>query len=142
MKKKSKYLIVIGIIAILCCVILYFSIYIFSQIKLNGRWYLYNGNDINTESNLSDNLNEKTYVDITKDKWSEYQSNGKNGFSAYTIKGNQLYVGDSIYAFDISKVGEYKILSLKTIGSNMGNKPTYFEDGNSYTYVLGYYEMQ
>ncbi|GAA0824949.1 hypothetical protein [Clostridium tertium] len=70
-------------IVVICCLISYLFISNLSQPKINGRWYLYAGSDINSELNIVEKLNSKDYMDISETSIKEYRSNGKDGDSSY-----------------------------------------------------------
>lgn len=62
-----------------------FFISYLSKPKIEGRWYLYNGSNINSEINISEKLNSKDYMDISETLIKEYRSSGKDGVSTYKI---------------------------------------------------------
>lgn len=52
------------------------------------------------------------------------------------IKGSKIYSGNAIFKYDISKIGEYKILVLELIGYDNGYTKSYVENGDKEIYVL------
>ena len=135
MGKKLKNRICLSVIG---CLILYFLINYLSSPKLHGRWYLYKGEDITTEKNITEKLNSRDYIDISTTLVNTYASNGKDGVASYKIRGNKMYCGDSILSFKVTNVEEKRVLYLTEIGYNMGyGEDNYIENGTTYTYVFG-----
>ena len=130
--KKIK---IISVIGLVCCLAFIFLSFI-SPTKLYGKWYLYKGNDINTESDISKQLNSKDYIEITKGTMKTFRSDGKDGISEFTVRGSKIYSGDAVFKYDINEIGEQKILVLKTVGYDNGHEKGSVENGEKYTYVL------
>jgi len=107
-----------------------------SSAELHGRWYLYIGHDINSDKNLLQNLSFKDYMDISGNVIHDYNRNNKDGAAAFEIKGDKLYIGDAIYNFKITNIGENKVLILKLIGNSISGSDEYFEGGTTSEYVL------
>ena len=125
----------IGIISLICLLIL-FTVIFTSKAKLYGKWYLYTGNDVNTDSNISKQINSKDYIEISKGTMETFKSDGKNGISEMKVVGNKIYVGDAVYKYDINKIGEYKILVLELIGYENSQTKETVENGEKFIYVL------
>ncbi|WP_286909507.1 hypothetical protein [Clostridium sp. UBA1652] len=123
------------IIGLIFCIV-FIVLTLISPKKFNGKWYLYNGNDINTESNISNQLNSKDYIEISKGTMKTFKDNGKNGISELKISGGKMYVGDAIYKYDINKIEEHKILFLELIGYDNGHIKDFIENGEEYIYVF------
>lgn len=126
----------IGLACLLALIIIVFTSNEKLNEKLNGKWYLYNGNDINTDSDISQNLNAEDYIVISKGITQTFRSNGKNGSSAMEIRGNKIHDGDAVFKYDINKIGEYKILILELIGYENPHMKRTVENGEKYIYVF------
>lgn len=126
---------VIGLICILILVIIISTCFT-SREKLYGKWYLYNGNDINLESNISEKLNSKDYIEISEGIMKTFSSDGKDGVSEMKVRGSKIHSGDAIFKYDISKIGEYKILALEVIGYDNGHTKGSVENGEKFIYVF------
>lgn len=125
----------IGIILLSCCLILVTVIFT-SHANLYGKWYLYTGNDVNTDSNISKQINSKDYIEISKGTMETFRSDGKNGVSEMKVLGNKIHAGDAVYKYDINKIGEYKILVLELIGYKNSQIKETVENGEKFIYVL------
>lgn len=97
---------------------------------------MYNGNDINTDSNIIKNLNSKNYIVISKGITQTFRSNGKNGSSAMKVRGNEIHDGDAVFKYDINKLREYKILVLELIGYENPHMKKTVENGEKFIYVF------
>lgn len=124
------------LIVIIFLLIVYLFISYPSPAKLYGRWYLYIGNDINTEKNISEKLSSKDYLDISETEVKEYSADGTDGVSFYRKRGNKIYVGDAIFNFSITNISEERVLLLKLIGYNVNGDKWYIENGETLTYVF------
>ncbi len=129
---KVKKFTILGLFSLLILIIIAFA----SPTKLKGRWYLYNGNDINTDSNIKNQLNSKNYIKFSNRTMESFQSDGKNGISDMKVLGNKMHVGDSVYKYDINKLGEHKILVLELIGFDNGHLKESIESGEKFIYVF------
>ncbi|WP_238907481.1 hypothetical protein [Clostridium sp. YIM B02506] len=129
---KVKKITILGLVSLLILIIIAFA----SPTKLNGRWYLYNGNDINTDSNIKNQLNSKDYIKFSNRTMESFQSDGKNGISEMKVLGNKMHVGDAVYKYDINKRGEHKILVLELIGFDNGHLKESIESGEKFIYVF------
>lgn len=129
---KVKIFTILGLVSLLILII----IVLISPTKLNGRWYLYNGNDINTDSNIKNQLNSKDYIKISNRTMENFQSDGKNGVSEMNVLGSKMHVGDAVYRYDINKLGEHKILVLELIGFDNGHLKESVENGEKFVYVF------
>ncbi|WP_294187376.1 hypothetical protein [uncultured Clostridium sp.] len=125
----------IGVISLICCLILGMVIFT-SHSNLYGKWYLYTGNDINTDSNISKQINSKDYIEISKGTIETFRSDGKNGISEMKVLGRKIQAGDAVYKYDIKNNGEYKILVLELIGYENPNMKKIVENGEKFIYVL------
>jgi len=125
----------ICIIGLICCLI-FVIIISTSHARLYGKWYLYNGNDINTDSSISKQLNSKDYIEISKGIMETFRSDGKNGGAEMKIRGSKMHVGDAVYKYDINKIGEYKILVLELIGYENPHIKETVENGEKLIYVF------
>lgn len=125
----------IGVIGIICCLII-IIISLVSPTKLYGKWYLYNGTDINTDSDISKQLNSKDYIEISKGTMEMFRSDGKNGVSEMNVKLSKIHAGDAVYKYDINKNGEYKILVLELIGYENPHMKETVENGEKIIYVF------
>ncbi len=125
----------IGIISLFCCLILGMVIFT-SNSKLYGKWYLYNGNDINTDSNICKQLNSKDYIEISKGTMETFRSDGKNGISEMKVLGSKIQAGDAVYKYHINNNGEYKILFLELIGYENPHMKKTVENGEKFIYVF------
>lgn len=125
----------IGAIALICCLAFVVISYI-SSTKLNGKWYLYNGSDINTYSSISKQLNPKDYIEISKGTMKTFSSDGKNGVARFRIRGSKVYSGDAIFKYKITKIGEHKILDLELIGYKFGHTEYPIKNPEKYIYAL------
>lgn len=125
----------IGVIGIICCLII-IVISLVSSTKLYGKWYLYNGTDINTDSDISKQLNSKDYIEISKGTMETFSSDSKNGVSEMNVKLNKIHVGDAVYTYDINRNGEYKILVLQLIGYENPHMKETVENGEKFIYVF------
>lgn len=124
-----------GVILLICCLILGMVIFT-SHAKLYGKWYLYTGNDINTDSNISKQINSKDYIEISKGTMETFRSDGKNGVSEIKVIGSKIQAGDAVYKYDINKNSEYKILVLELIGYENPHMEKTVENGEKFIYVL------
>ena len=124
-----------GVISLICCLILGMVIFT-SHAKLYGKWYLYIGNDINTDSNISKQINSKDYIEISKGTMETFRSDGKNGISEIKVIGSKIHAGDAVYKYDINKNSEYKILVLELIGYENPHMKKTVENGEKFIYVL------
>jgi len=132
MNKIKKF----GAIGLICCLV-FIIISFISSTKLYGKWYLYNGSDINTDSNISKQLNPKDYIEISEGTMKEFRSDGKDGVARFRLRGSKIYSGDAIFKYHINKVGEHKVLFLELIGYKMGHSKEFVAaNGEKYTYVL------
>lgn len=131
MNKTIKLFILGGI----SCLIIFIIIFT-THSNLYGKWYLYNGNNINTDSNISKQLNSKDYIELSKELMESFRSDGKDGFSEMKVKGNKIHSGDAVFKYDISKIGEHKILLLELIGYDNGHTKENVENGEKFTYVF------
>lgn len=129
---KVKKFTILGLVSLLILIILVFI----SPAKFNGRWYLYNGNDINTDSNIKNQLNSKDYIKFSNRTMESFQSDGKNGVSEMKVLGNKMHVGDAVYKYDINKLGEHKILVLEMIGFDNGHLKESVENCEKFVYVF------
>lgn len=129
---KVKRFTILGLVSLLILIIMV----LISPTKLNGRWYLYNGNDINTDSNIKNQLNSKDYIKISNRTMENFQSDGKNGVSEMNVLGSKMHVGDAVYRYDINKLGEHKILVLELIGFDNGHLKESVENGEKFIYVF------
>ncbi len=127
-----KKFVTIGLITL----VIFISIIFISHEKIYGRWYLYNGNDINTDSSISKQLNSKEYIEISKGVIEIFNSNDKNSSSEMTILGSKMHVGDAVYKYDIKNIGEYKILVLELKGYKNSYIKEKVEDGEKLIYVF------
>ncbi|WP_422486863.1 hypothetical protein [Gudongella sp. DL1XJH-153] len=125
----------IGAIALICC-LAFVIISFISSTNLYGKWYLYNGSDINTDSNISKQLNPKDYIEISKGTMKTFSSDGKNGVAGLRIRGSKVYSGDAIFKYRITKIGEHKILVLELIGYKFGHTKYPIKNSEKYTYAL------
>lgn len=125
----------IGITLLICCLILGMVIFT-SHTKLYGKWYLYTGNDINTDSNISKQINSNDYIEISKGTMETFRSDGKNGISEMKVLGSKIQAGDAVYKYHINKIGEYKILVLELIGYENSQMKETVENGEKFIYVL------
>ena len=125
----------IGIILLIFCLILVTVIFT-SHANLYGKWYLYTGNDVNTDSNISKQINSKDYIEISKGTMETFRSDGKNGISEMKVLGSKIQAGDAVYKYDINKIGEYKILVLELIGYENSQMKETVENGEKFIYVL------
>ncbi|MFU7517731.1 hypothetical protein [Clostridium sp. HCS.1] len=125
----------IGITLLICCLILGMVIFT-SHTKLYGKWYLYTGNDINTDSNISKQINSNDYIEISKGTMETFRSDGKNGISEMKVLGSKIQAGDAVYKYHINKNGEYKILVLELIGYENPHMKKTVENGEKFIYVL------
>lgn len=124
-----------GVISLICCLILGMVIFT-SHAKLYGKWYLYTGNDINTDGNISKQLNSKDYIEVSKGTMETFRSDGKNGVSEIKVIGSKIHAGDAVYKYDINKNSEYKILVLELIGYENPHMKKTVENGEKFIYVL------
>ncbi|WP_326513369.1 hypothetical protein [Clostridium intestinale] len=129
---KVKKLTILGLVSHLMLIILVFI----SPAKLNGRWYLYNGNDINTDSNIKNQLNSKDYIKFSNRTMESFQSDSKNSVSEMKVLGNKMHVGDAVYKYDINKIGEHKILVLELIGFDNVHLKESVENSAKFIYVF------
>ncbi len=100
-----------GVIGLICCLILIIVGFV-SPTKLYGKWYLYNGNDINTDSNISKQLNSENYIEISEGTKKEFRSDGKNGIAECKVRGNKMHSGDailSIILYGCAGAGDFHI---------------------------------
>lgn len=65
-----------------------------------------------------------------------FRSDGKDGFSEMKVKGNKIHSGDAVFKYDISKIGEHKILLLELIEYDNGHTKENVENGEKFTYVF------
>lgn len=131
MKKNIKFGALVGI----CCLI-FIIIRFISPIKLYGKWYLYNGIDINTDTNIAKHLNINDYMEISPGIMKTFRSDGKDGVSECRVRGSKIHSGDAIYKYEINNIGEHKILVLKLIGYDNCHSRKFVTNGNTYTYVF------
>lgn len=123
-----------GIGIIFCLIVVIISIV--SPTKLYGKWYLYNGTDINTDSDISKQLNPKDYIEISKGIMETFRSDGKNGVSEMNVKLSKIHAGDAVYKYDINKNGDYKILVLELIGYENSHMKQNLENVEKFIYVF------
>jgi len=124
-----------GVIGLICCLV-FIIISFISPSKLYGKWYLYNGSDINTDSNISKQLNPKDYIEISEGTKKEFRSDGKDGVAGFRVRGSKIFSGDAIFKYDTNKIGDHKILVLELIGYDYSHSKVSVENGEKYTYVL------
>ena len=139
MNKNKKF----GVIGLICLLILTIGVFVScekshnsSYEELYGRWYLYNGNDINTDTNILNQLNSKDYIEISKGTMEIFRSDGKNGISEMKVEGSEIHSGDAVYNYEINKIDEYKILVLELIGYDNTHKKETVENGEKFIYVF------
>ncbi|MBC2724251.1 hypothetical protein [Desulfosporosinus sp.] len=125
----------LGVIGLICCLV-FIVISFISPTKLYGKWYLYNGSDINTDSNISKQLNPKDYIEISEGTKKEFRSDGKGGVAEFRVRGSKIYSGEAIFKYDVNKIGEHKILVLELIGYDNSHSKVAVQSGEEYTYVL------
>lgn len=123
----------ICIVGLVCFVI--FSIINLNS-KLYGKWYLYKGNDIKTDSNISEQLNSKDYIEISRGTYKEFRSDGKDGISEMKVRGSKIHAGDAVFKYDINKIDGHKILFLEVIGYDNGHTKESVENGEKFIYIL------
>ncbi|MDV4150863.1 hypothetical protein R0131_08450 [Clostridium sp. AL.422] len=137
---KNKKFCVIGLICLLILTIVIFvsyeKPYNSSYEELYGRWYLYNGNDINTDFDIPNQLNSKDYIEISKGIMETFRSDGKNGVSEMKVQGSEIHSGDAVYKYTINKIDEHKILALELIGYDNTHKKDTIENGEKFIYVF------
>ena len=140
MNKSKKF----GVIGLICLLILTIGVFVLyeksynsSYEKLYGRWHLYNGTDINTDSNVLKQLNSKDYIEISKGTMQTFRSDGKNGISEMNAQGSKIHSGDSVYKYKIDKIDEYKILVLELIGYENPHMKSTVDNGEKSAYVFG-----
>jgi hypothetical protein len=131
MNKIKKF----GAIGIICCLVFVITSFI-SPTKLYGKWYLYKGIDINTDSDMYKQLNSKDYIEISEGTMKEFRSDGKDGVAGLRVRGSKIYSGDAIFKYEMNKIGEHKILVLEVLGYDNGHTKWSVESGEKYTYVL------
>ncbi|MGX8834061.1 hypothetical protein ACWG0P_07590 [Amedibacillus sp. YH-ame6] len=124
-----------GLIILICCVIFIVISFIIPK-KIYGKWYLYNGNNISTDTNIVKQLNPKDYIEISERTMKTFTSDGKDGIGECNITFNKIHSGDTIYNFNVSNVGEYKILVLEEIGYDDGHTEESIKNGHKSTYVF------
>lgn len=130
---KRKSIFFVAVILILGIIITFFYL----SKDLDGKWYLYNGNDIDTDSNINDKINLKDYIEISKETIKYYSGNGKDGVSNIKKIGvNKLHIGDAIFKYEIRKVDKYKILILKEVGYDNGHEKGIVENGVKEIYIF------
>lgn len=123
---------IIGLVCLLIFGIINFN----SDSKLYGKWYLYKGNDINTDSNISEQLNSKDYIELSRGTHKEFRSDEKDGISEMKVRGSKIHAGDAVFKYDINKIDEYEILVLEIIGYDNGHTKGFVENGEKFIYVL------
>lgn len=129
---KVKKITILGLVSLLILIIIAFA----SPTKLNGWWYLYNGNDINTDSNIKNQLNSKDYIKFSNRTMASFQSDGKNSISEMKVLGSKMHVGDAVYKYDINNLGEHKILVLELIGFDNRHIKETVENAEKLVYVF------
>lgn len=131
MNKVKKF----SAIGLICCLV-FIIISFISPTKLHGKWYLYNGSNISTDSNIFKQLNPKDYIEISEGTMKEFRSDGKDGVAGLKVRGSKIFSGDAIFKYDINKIGEHKILVIELIGYHYGDAKKNVENGEKHTYVL------
>lgn len=120
----------------LVCFVIFSIINLNSNSKLYGKWSLYKGNDIKTDSNISEQLNSKDYIEISRGTYKEFRSDGKDGISEMKVRGSKIHAGDAVFKYDINKIDGHKILFLEVIGYDNGHTKESVENGEKFIYIL------